>query len=91
MQNLFHKKAWGDSIVLIFKFIVMKMYAKIRLWSFLVFGILFLFIGVYLQASGSDASGTIKAMLIAGTGQIVIFNVILFGTYKGKLKEKQKQ
>lgn len=60
----------------------------IKLWSFLVFGFLFLLFGVYLFASGHDSPGTIQAMIIAGMGQLVIFYILLFTWYRKDEKKK---
>lgn len=69
----------------------MKKFAKIQLFSFLVFGLLFLFLAVYLEASGRSTESMISALVIAGTGQIVIFNVILFVVFREKIKEMLKK
>jgi hypothetical protein len=69
----------------------MNTFAKIKFWSFLVFGILFLLLGVYLFASGKGSPGMNKSMIIVGTGQLVIFYVLLFILYREKLREKLKK
>ena len=69
----------------------MKTIGKITLWSFLVFGILFLFGGVYLYVSGSSTPGVVKGLIIAGTGQLVIFNVLFFLVFRKLLKDKSEK
>lgn len=66
----------------------MKKFATIKLWSLLVFGFLFLLYGVYLFASGNDYPGTVKAMIIAGMGQLVLFYILLFTWYRKGEKKK---
>ena len=48
---------------------------------------LFLFAGVFLLACGKPYPGTIKALFIAGTGQMVIFNILLFYLYGKRLRD----
>lgn len=55
----------------------MKTAAKINFFSFLGFGILFLVLGVILFQSDKWSAGSAKALIIAGTGQLVIFNVLM--------------
>lgn len=67
---------------------MIKKIGNIKLWSFLVFGFLFLIFGVYLLVSGKGSPGMIKAMVVAGTGQLVIFYVLFFLLYRERLKKK---
>ncbi|MEX0988131.1 MAG: hypothetical protein WD052_11695 [Bacteroidales bacterium] len=69
----------------------MKKFAKIKFWSFLVFGFGFLLLGAYLFVSGKGSPGMVKAMIIVGAGQLIIFYVLLFTLYREKLKEKFKK
>lgn len=68
----------------------MKKLAKWKFWSFLVFGLAFIFLAAWLFATGRGSSSMAKLSLLAGTGQLIIFNVLLFYLYKGKLKEARK-
>jgi high-affinity Fe2+/Pb2+ permease len=68
----------------------MKKLAKWKFWSFLVFGLAFIFFGAFLFATGRGSSSLAEFSLLAGTGQLVIFTVLLFYLYKGKLKEARK-
>lgn len=65
----------------------MKKFAKIKFWSFAVFGTLFLILGTYFFVSGKSSEGTAKVLIIAGIGQLIIFYGLLFYLYKGKLKD----
>ncbi len=68
----------------------MKKLAKWKLWSFLVFGLLFLLAAAFLYATGRGDSSLAHLSLLAGIGQLLIFTVLLFYLYKGKIKEGQK-
>jgi len=68
----------------------MKKLAKWKFWSFLGFGLAFFFLAAYLFATGRGSSSLAEFSLLAGTGQLVIFTVLLFYLYKGKLREAQK-
>ncbi|QMU64328.1 MAG: hypothetical protein GKR88_08540 [Flavobacteriaceae bacterium] len=65
----------------------MKTFAKLKFWSFLIFGILFLFAGIFFFVSGKSSEGTANVLMIAGIGQLIIFYGLLFYLYKGKLKD----
>ncbi len=69
----------------------MKTFAKIKLFSFLVFGLLFLVIGISMHISGKWLPGSVMAFILAGTGQIVIFNVLFFILYKDRIRERLKK
>ncbi|MEE4248429.1 MAG: hypothetical protein V2I33_23855, partial [Kangiellaceae bacterium] len=60
----------------------MKRLAKIKFWSFAIFGTIFLILGTYLFVSGKSSEGTAKVLIIAGIGQLVIFYGLLFYLYK---------
>lgn len=66
----------------------MKLFSKIYLWSYLVFGILFLFIGIYLVASGRSSEGVIKTFIIAGTGQLVLFGIAMLWLNRDRLRNR---
>ncbi|MFC2129153.1 hypothetical protein ACFLQX_00060 [Bacteroidota bacterium] len=68
----------------------MKTLAKIKFWSLLGFGLFFLFTGTFLLVTKRASQGAIEALLIAGMGQLVIFYILLFILYKGKLKNARK-
>ncbi len=68
----------------------MKKLAKWKFWSFLVFGIVFIFVAVYLLATGRGDSSLAKLSMLAGVGQLIIFTILLFYLYKGKIKEARK-
>lgn len=65
----------------------MKTFAKIKFWSFGIFGTLFVVLGSYFFVSGNSSEGTAKTLMIVGIGQLVIFYGLLFYLYKGKIKE----
>lgn len=69
----------------------MKTFAKIKFWSLLGFGMIFLILGTFLFISGRASQGAIEALLIAGLGQLVIFYFLLFYLYKGKLRNMTKK
>ncbi|WP_458626434.1 hypothetical protein [Winogradskyella sp. PC D3.3] len=64
----------------------MKKLAKLKFWSFLISGLLFLFFGAYFYFSGSSSSSTAEVLMMAGIGQLVLFYGLLFYLYKGNLK-----
>ena len=64
----------------------MKTFAKIKFWSLLGFGMLFLTLGTYFSISGRASQGATEALLMAGIGQLAIFYILLFYLYKDKLK-----
>ena len=68
----------------------MKVLAKLKFWSFLVFGILFLLAGIFFFVSGKSSVTTAKTLMIAGVGQLIVFYGLLFYLYKGKLKDAKK-
>jgi hypothetical protein len=68
----------------------MKTLAKLKFWSFLIFGLLFLFLGIFFFVSGKASEGTANVLMIAGSGQLIVFYCILFYLYKGKLKDALK-
>ena len=68
----------------------MKKLAKWKFWSFLGFGLAFLLLGAYLMATGRGSSSLANLSLLAGAGQLIIFTVLLFYIYKGKLSEARK-
>jgi len=68
----------------------MKKLAKWKFWSFLGFGLAFIFLAAYLFATGRGSSSLANLSLIAGAGQLVIFTILLFYLYKGKLREARK-
>lgn len=59
--------------------------AKWKFWSFLIAGIIMLFVGVYTLGMGADYTHFTRLFLIAGIGQLVIFYTLLFYLYKGSL------
>ena len=69
----------------------MKTFAKIKFWSLLAAGHLFLFLGTYLFITGRASQGAIEALLIAGMGQLTILYILLFFLYKDKLKNLTKK
>lgn len=68
----------------------MKKLAKWKFWSLLVFGIGFIFVAVFLIATGRGDSSLARLSMLAGVGQLIIFNVLLFYLYKGKLNKDRK-
>jgi hypothetical protein len=68
----------------------MKKLAKWKFWSLLGFGLAFIFFGAYLLVTGRGSSSLAELSLLAGTGQLVIFTILLFYLYKGKLREARK-
>jgi hypothetical protein len=64
----------------------MKTLAKLKFWSFLIFGMLFLFAGIFFFVSGKASQETANVLMIAGVGQLIIFYGLLFYLYKGRLK-----
>lgn len=68
----------------------MNIYAKVKFWSFLVIGIICVFIGAYLYPYGPDKRHWADFLLIIGVGQLVIFAVLLFLRYRRKNKETTK-
>jgi len=68
----------------------MKKLAKWKFWSFLVLGIGFIFVAVFLIATGRGDSSLAKLSMLAGAGQLIFFNILLFYLYKGKIKEGRK-
>jgi len=68
----------------------MKTLAKWKFWSLLGFGLAFIFLAAYLFATGRGSSSLAELSLIAGAGQLVIFTILLFYLYKGKLREARK-
>ena len=57
---------------------IMNTYIKVKFWSFLVVGAVCVFIGAYLFPFGPDKRPWAELLLLAGTGQLVIFAVLLF-------------
>jgi hypothetical protein len=68
----------------------MKRLAKLKFWSFLIFGMLFLLAGIFFFVSGRASEGTAKVLMVAGVGQLIIFYGLLFYLYKGKLNDAAK-
>ena len=68
----------------------MKTLAKLKFWSFFVFGTLCLLAGSFFFVTGKASAGTAKTLMIAGGGQLIIFYGLLFYLYKGKLKDAVK-
>jgi len=68
----------------------MKTYEKIKFWSFLVVGIVCIFIGAYLFPFGPEKRPWAELLLIAGAGQLIIFAVLFFLRYRRKSKETAK-
>lgn len=68
----------------------MKKLAKWKFWSLLVFGIGFIFLAAFLFATGRGDTSLAKLAMLAGAGQLIFFNILLFYLYKGKLKEGRK-
>ena len=69
----------------------MKTFAKIKFWSLLGFGLIFLFLGTFFLVTQRASQGAIQALLLAGCGQLAIFYILLFYLYKGKLKNAKKK
>jgi 1,4-dihydroxy-2-naphthoate octaprenyltransferase len=65
----------------------MSIYTKIKFWSFLVIGIVCIFIGAYLFPFGPDKRGLAELLLLVGGGQLVIFAVLLYLRHRRKSKE----
>jgi uncharacterized membrane-anchored protein len=68
----------------------MKTLAKIKFWSFLISGLLFLIVGIFLFVSGKSSEMTANTLMIAGVGQLIVFYGLLFYLYKGRLKDAIK-
>jgi len=69
----------------------MKLFVKLKFWSYLVFGIIFLLLGVILFSAGKASNGVVAAMVIAGTGQLIIFTTLLFIYYGKHISQKLKK
>lgn len=69
---------------------MMRKLAKWKFWSLLGFGLAFIFLAAFLFATGRGSSSLAELSLIAGVGQLVIFTVLLFYLYKGKLRDALK-
>ena len=65
----------------------MKTLAKLKFWSFLIFGMLFLLSGIFFFVSGKASIDTAKVLIVAGIGQLIIFYGLLFYLHKGKLTD----
>jgi hypothetical protein len=65
----------------------MKTFAKIKFWSLLGAGMLFLYLGTFFFITGRASQGAIEALFIAGLGQLTIFYILLFLLFKDKLKK----
>jgi len=65
----------------------MKIYAKIKFWSFLIVGAVCVFIGAYLFPFGPDKRPWAELLLLVGAGQLIIFAVLFFLRYRRKSKE----
>ena len=65
----------------------MNTYAKVKFWSFLVVGVICIFIGAYLYPFGPDKRLWAELLLLAGAGQLVIFAVLFFLRYRRRNKE----
>ena len=65
----------------------MKIYAKIKFWSFLVVGVVCIFFGAYLFPFGPDKRPWAELLLLVGAGQLIIFAVLFFLRYRRKSKE----
>jgi drug/metabolite transporter (DMT)-like permease len=68
----------------------MNIYVKVKFWSFLIIGVICIFIGAYLYPFGPDKRHWADVLLIIGVGQLVIFAVLLFLKYRRKNKEAAK-
>jgi len=64
----------------------MKIYAKIKFWSFLVVGVVCIFFGAYLFPFGPDKRPWAELLLLVGAGQLIIFAVLFFLRYRRKSK-----
>ena len=65
----------------------MNTYVKVKLWSFLVVGVVCIFFGAYLFPYGPDKRPWAELLLLVGAGQLIIFAVLLFLRYRKKSKE----
>ncbi|MCK4880694.1 MAG: hypothetical protein KAS82_08545 [Bacteroidales bacterium] len=64
----------------------MNIYAKVKFWSFLVIGVVSIFIGAYLFPFGPDKRPWAELFLLVGVGQLLIFAVLLFLRYRRRSK-----
>jgi hypothetical protein len=68
----------------------MKTFAKLKFWSFLIFGIIFLFLGIF--SLNSEKYVNLSSMFfIVAIVQLIIFHGLLFYLYKGKIKGAIKE
>lgn len=65
----------------------MNTYAKVKFWSFLVVGVICIFMGGYLFPFGPDKRPWAELLLLVGVGQLVIFAVLLFLRYRRRKKD----
>jgi ABC-type antimicrobial peptide transport system permease subunit len=67
--------------------ISMITYAKVKFWSFLVIGVVCIFIGAYLFPYGPDKRSLAEFLLLIGGAQLIIFVVLLFFRYRKRNRE----
>jgi hypothetical protein len=65
----------------------MNIYAKVKFWSFLIIGVVSVFIGAFLFPFGPDKRPWAELLLIVGAGQLIIFAVLFVLRYRRKSKE----
>ena len=65
----------------------MNTFAKVKFWSFLVVGVVCVFIGAYLFPFGPEKRPWAELLLLAGAGQLIIFAVLFFLRYRRRSKE----
>ena len=68
----------------------MDIYKKVKFWSFLVIGVISIFIGAYLFPFGPDKRPWAEFLLLIGGGQLIIFAVLLFFRYRRRNERSVK-
>lgn len=71
-------------IALVGNCLIMKTIAKIKFWSLLTFGLLFLFVGAFMFTTASGSRETSEVLMFSGIGQLTLFYFLLFWFYKKK-------
>jgi len=68
----------------------MNILFKIKFWSFLVVGVVLIFIGGYLFPYGPDKRFWAETCMFVGLAQLLIFAVLFFLRYRKRIKGTAK-
>ena len=68
----------------------MNIYAKVKFWSFLVIGVVSVFVGGFLFPYGPDKRPWAELFLLVGAGQLIIFAVLFFLRYRRRNERSVK-